>query len=189
MIKLLNIRIIYLLLFFFLSGFFFYFAFLTYKDYSFPYTKLNQEKGTLSKFTHVAEKSGKQDNESEKFVFDLNSGVSIILYEGFDDINFKTLKQSKQVGSEISCKFVNHFKQGKTIYNPKELIINKKAIVDYSKRKKSDFQFIVIFFSCGMLVLIISIYLLSAVLYVIRNVDFNPKHKTAKRVLGNWFIS
>lgn len=143
----------------------------------------------LIKFTHAAAKNGKHDSESEKFIFDLNSGESIILYEGFDDINFKTLKHSKQVGAEIACKFQNTFRQGKTIYNPKELIINNKAIVDYSKRKKSDFQFVLIFLSVGILVLLVSVYLLSAVIYVIRKADFNPKQKSAKRILGNWFLS
>lgn len=183
----LNFRLIYLLLFFFLSGFFFYMAFLTYKDYSFPYSKLNQERGTLIKFTHIGESNNK--GESEKYVFDLNSGISIILYEGFDDINLKLLNNSNKIGVSISCRFQEVFKQGETIYNPKELIINSKTIVDYQKRNKSDFQFLIILSSIGFIVFLISIYLLSAIIYVMKNVEVDPKHKSAKRVLGNWFIS
>ncbi len=187
--RLLNFRLIYLLLFFFLSSFFFYLAFISYKDYNFPYSKLSSQSAQLINFNHTKAGNGKNANESEKYIFELNSGASIYLYEGFDEIAFKKLKKPNLVGKHVSVHFQEKFRQDSTIYNPEELIIGDKTIIDFSKRKASIFKLTLILFSCGIVVLIVSLYLLSAIIYVLRIVEVNPKQKNAKRILGNWFIS
>ncbi|MGV3629907.1 MAG: hypothetical protein ACO1O6_01800 [Bacteroidota bacterium] len=168
-----------------LSVFSFYISFLGFRDANFPYDSLLLEKSRIEKITFYEENSAK--GESEKCIIDLASGKQIVLFEGIDELSHMKLKRLKK-GDQAVCRYKTTFLQKDMIFSPAELSVEGNRIINYSIRQKSDREFAQKLLYFGILVGLVSFYLVWTVIYVLIKRKSAEHPQTAIWKVGSWLL-
>lgn len=163
-----------------LGAFSFYISFLGFSDARFPYSALEFEKSRIEKITFYG-------GENKKCIIDLASGKKIVLFEMIDELSERKLRILKK-GDEAVCHYKTTVLQKDMIFSPSELSVSGTKIIDYRSRQESDTEFAQKLLYFGILVSAVALYLVCAIIYVLRKRK-SPEHpESAIWKVGTWLL-